>query len=195
MQAADMFVEPAENVTVGTVTEANCTTANCVGGGSILRINGARMVPIRDPRMPAGPVTNEFGFAVNLTNATNLVGRPAEAEGYFANNRFFYFLMSVSGAPLANTNPEVSIQRAQCTNDPDGISLDVLGSTHPRNGVVTITDGAGTEFGTINPINPGVAGFGSFTFRLRNDLAFTTCPDNVTVNFRTATATSAVDVR
>jgi hypothetical protein len=190
--AGDVFVEPSENVLIGTISANTCTNARCFGPGNFLDVNGARLVPIRDPRMAAGPVTNEFGFAANLTGV-NLVGRAAESEGYFARRRFHYFLLSVTGAPLANPGvAEVSILRAQCRDDAGGIQLDVLGNTHPR-GVVTITDGAGTTFGTQATIAAGV-GFGAYTFRLRGNPAFATCPTSVTVEFGVASATADVDI-
>jgi hypothetical protein len=193
--ATDVFAEPAENVTIGTITAATCVTARCTGAGSSLRLNGTIMKPILDPRLAAGPVTNDFGFAVNLTGA-NLVGTPASAEGYFAGGRFNYFLLTVdpAAAPLANAGREVSITRAQCRDDAGGIQLDVLGNTHPLAGTVSITNGAGTTFGTQATIASGVAGFGAYTFRLRNTPAFATCPASVTAVFGAATATAAVNI-
>ena len=153
------------------------------------------MARIGDARMAAEPVKNDFGFLVNLAGA-NLVGSPAAVEGYFANGRFFYFLMEITGAPLANpTQREVSITRAQCRDDPDGIQLDVLGAVHtPATGIVTISDtNGGTEFGAQNAVAAG-GGFGSYTFRLRNNVAFNTCPTSVTAQIDAATATADVDI-
>lgn len=194
LTATDVFVEPAENVMIGTITAATCSNANCVGAGNTISINRVRLVPIRDPRLAAGPVTNEFGFAANLAGAANLVGRAAEAEGYFAGGRFNYYLFSVTGAPAANAGAEVSITRARCTEDPAGILLDVLGNTHPSGAgeSVTVSDGAGTTFGTQPLIAADVAGFGAYTFRLRNNAAFSACPANVTVEFGTVSVTSGV---
>ena len=199
--ATDVFVEPSENVTIGTITEAVCTNAACVGAGNRIRINGTMMRPLLDPRIAAGPVTNEFGFAVNLAGLTvdpaaGPSGIAAEAEGYFDGRVFRYFLMSVGAgaAPLVNAGTEVSITRAQCRQRAGGIELGILGNTHPDNsGLVTISDG-GTTFGTVNAIASGVAGFGTYNFGLGGNLAFLTCPANVTANFGGATATSPVDI-
>jgi len=195
MTATDVFVEPAENVMIGAITEAVCTNARCAGAGNILRLNGAKMAPIRDPRLAAEPIHNQFGFEVNLTGA-NLVGSAAESEGYFAGGRFNYFLLAITGAPLANPNQrEVSILRAQCRDDAGGIQLDVLGAVHtPARGVVAISDANdGTVFGTQNTIAAG-GRFGSYTFRLRNDPAFNTCPTSVTAQVGTASATAEVSI-
>jgi hypothetical protein len=196
LTATDFFTEPAENVLIGNVTVSACTNSVCAGAGNTLRINGVRMVPIRDPRLRFKPITNDFGFRVNLVGA-NVAGNAAAAEGYFASGRFWYFLMEITGAPLLNpTQTEVSILRAQCRNDPDGIQLDVLGGVHnPATGAVTISDtDNGTVFGQQNAV-VAAGEFGSYTFRLRNAVGFQTCPTSVTAQFGGASATSDVDVR
>lgn len=196
MRAADVFVEPSENVLIGAVTASTCTNANCARAGDVLSILKTRARPITDPRMSFS-IVNDFGFPVNLTGA-NLVGAAAAAEGYFVSPRDFrYFLLEIAGAPLRNPNiAEVSIQRAQCREDAaNGIQLDVLGGTHtPATGTVTIRNGA-TTFGTVGAISAGVgSAFGTYTFRLRDNPGFNACPENVTVTFAGATASSAVDI-
>ena len=200
LEATDVFVEPAENVTIGSITEAVCTNARCVGAGNRIRINGTLMRPLRDPRIAAGPVTNEFGFAVNLTGVTVVPGTPsgiaADAEGYFDGKVFRYFHLAVAAGTgtLVNAGTEVSITRAQCRQRAGGIELGILGNTHPDNGgLVTISNG-GTTFGTVNAIASGVAGFGAYNFGLGGDPQFTVCPANVTATFGGDTATSAVDI-
>lgn len=195
LTATDVFVEPSENVLIGNITESTCTNNICAGPGNTLTVAGVRMTPIRDPRMAAEPIRNDFGFNVNMVGA-NLVGRSAAVEGYFARGRFWYFLMEITGAPLLNpTQREVSILRAQCRDDVDGIQLDVLGAVHtPATGAVTISDtNAGTVFGSQNAVAAG-GGFGSYTFRLRNAPAFTTCPTSVTAQAGPATASADVDI-
>jgi hypothetical protein len=198
--ATDVFVEPAENVLIGVVTAADCANALCRGAASVLEINGAQARPIRDERLRAGPITNEFGFDVDLTGAgAELVGSAAEMEGYFARNRFHYFLLSVTGVAPANPGTEVSITRAQCRDRARGIELTILGNVHnPATGSVTISDTATTTpFGSVNAVAVVGASFdvGSYTFRLRNNAAFNECPANVTATFNGATATSDVDIR
>jgi hypothetical protein len=202
--ATDVFVEPAENVTIGTITEAVCTNAACAGVGNRIRINGTVMRPLLDPRIAAGPVTNEFGFAVDLTGLAvdpllGPSGIAGEAEGYFDGRVFRYFLLSVGAgaAPLVNADvAEVSITRAQCRQRAGGIELGILGNTHPDNGgLVTITDGGGITFGTVNAITTGIAGFGAYNFDLGGNPLFAVCPANVTAEFGGATATSPVDIR
>lgn len=192
--ATDVFVEPAENVMLGSISTSTCTNVRCNGAGNLLELNGIEMRRLTDPRLKAGPVLNDFGFNANLTGA-NLVGNAASAEGYFARGRFHYFLLQIAGAPLSNpTITEVSITRAQCRDDAGGIQLDVLGSVHtPRTGIVTISDGGATVFGTANAV-AAAPGFGSYDFRLRDQPAFTTCPESVAAEFNGATATSTVDI-
>ncbi len=196
MRAAEIFVEPSENVLIGPITEAVCINADCEGAGNTLKILRAQLSPIRDQRMRF-TITNDFGFPVDLTNA-NLVGAAASAEGYFVPSRFFrYFLLEITGAPLRNPGvTEVSIQRAQCRPDVDGIQLDVLGATHtPAIGTVTISNG-GTTFGAQATISAGVGSeFGAYTFRLRDNPAFNACPDTITATFEGATASAQVDIR
>jgi hypothetical protein len=100
--AQDIFTEPAENVVLGVVTEASCSTTNCDGPNDYIRGNsapgstaldvipGPAMIPIKhvdgsnlpDLRMPANTVKDDAGFELNLENA-NLLGMPFGAEGYF----------------------------------------------------------------------------------------------------------------
>ncbi|MHC1726147.1 MAG: hypothetical protein AB9866_09105 [Syntrophobacteraceae bacterium] len=196
MRATDIFVEPSENVLIGAVTASTCTNANCARGNDVLSILKTQVRPISDPRMQFS-IVNDFGFSVDLTGA-NLVGTAAAAEGYFvAPREFRYFLLEITGAPLRNPGiAEVSIQRAQCREDAvNGIQLDVLGATHtPALGTVTISNG-GTTFGTESTISTGVgSAFGTYTFRLRDNPAFNSCPENVTASFAGATASSGVDI-
>lgn len=195
MRATSVFVEPSENVLIGPITAATCTNVSCGGTGNSLSILRTRVVPIPDSRMRFR-IQNDFGFPVNLRGA-NLVGAAASAEGYFVPPRSFrYFLLEITGAPLSNPGvTEVSIQRAQCRPDVDGIQLDVLGATHtPAIGTVTISNG-GTTFGAQATVSAGVGSeFGAYTFRLRDNPAFDACPETVTATFGGATASSSVDI-
>jgi len=71
----------------------------------------------------------------------------------------------------------------------------VLGNVHtPRTGVVTISNTAnGTDFGTTNAVVAD-ARHGSFNFGLQDNIAFGTCPGNVTAQFGAATATLDVTI-
>ncbi len=197
IRATDVFVEPAENVLIGAVTQSTCTTADCSGAGDVFSVLGAPLIPLKDPRMPAGPIMNQYGFASNLA-LRSVVGKLAAAEGYFAKGTFYFHTIEVTGASLANpSRREVSVQRAQCRGDVDGIQLDVLGAVHtPATGTVTITGTAdGTVFGTVAAVSAGAGSpFGTYTFRLRNAPAFPTCPASVTAPFGAATAVLDVTI-
>jgi hypothetical protein len=111
-----------------------------------------------------------------------------------------WFLIEFDGGVLVNAGvPEVSILRAQCREDVDGIILQVQGGVHdPANALVTITDtDAGTNFGSIAALPDAVnATFGLYDFDLSNNLTFTVCPTSVTASIPGAVdAVSAVDVR
>jgi hypothetical protein len=80
--ADDVFVEPAENVLIGTVTAANCTNADCSGPDDSLTVLGTPLSRLTDVRMLAGPPANAFGFAIDLSGGA-LVGSLVSAEGYF----------------------------------------------------------------------------------------------------------------
>lgn len=197
--ADNVFVEPAETVLIGTITSATCSNARCAGPNNTLNLLNRRLIPIRDARMAPGPITNEFGFEVDLTGAA-ITGAFASAEGYFIPRRsFFYHTLEITGAPAANAGtPEVSIQRAQCGLDPDGIQLDVLGGVHdPNTGNVTIVDAANpaTVYGSVAAVPDPASIFGTYTFRLRNNAQIQTCPATVMAQFSGATATSPVDTR
>ncbi len=200
--ASDVFVEPAENVVVGLITAAGCSTADCSAPGDFLHILGSPLVRLTDPRMPAEPPANAFGFEIDMRQG-GLVGSAASVEGYFGQTvpALHYFILELDGGVLANAGlPEVSILRAQCRERDDGIELQVLGATHdPATAVVTIsnTDSPGEVFGVITAVtdadNPI---FGTYDFELEGNPAFSTCPTSVTAEISGAVpAVSDVDVR
>jgi S-layer homology domain len=80
--ADDVFVEPAENVVIGTITHATCTNADCSNLGDTLAVLNSPLVRLTDARIPAGPPSNAFGFAIDLSQGA-LVGAVVSAEGYF----------------------------------------------------------------------------------------------------------------
>ncbi len=201
--AQDLFTEPAENVFVGVITAANCTTPDCAGPNDSLQILGTPLARLTDSRMPANPPTNAFGFEIDMTQGS-LVGSPASVEGYFGNTdpALHYFILEMEGGVLRNPGtPEVSILRAQCRQRGDrGIELDVQGGVHdPANVTVQISDtnNPGVVFGSETAVQDAAnAVFGLYDFRLRGDAAFATCPTSVTAGFPGATpAVLDVDVR
>lgn len=163
--ADSVFIEPAENVVVGVVT------ANEAGA---LSINQVPITLSTDPRMPAEPVRNAFGFEINPVAIA--VGTPASAEGYFAAGTFYAFLVEIDDVgELTTTSPQVSILRAQSRervpNDQRGDEVEVRGGVttgHASPEVATQTlevyrvDGStatllGTAIATVDPETPGVA--------------------------------------
>lgn len=117
--AEDVFMEPAENVILGVTTSMTPLT-----------VNGVPVTFITDARMPAVPIKNEFGFAVNFAGVTNQT--PVALEGYYSGGIFNAFLLEVGGfAPLASSAPQVSITRVRGREleDPaDNDRLDIRGA-------------------------------------------------------------------
>jgi hypothetical protein len=201
--AEDVFAEPAENVLLGVITRADgCTATDCTN----LEVLGTQLLRLTDPRLPANPPANAFGFQVDLSQGA-LVGSPASVEGYYGQvavppsvvPALHYFIVELDGGALLNPGvTEVSILRAQCRERDNGIELDVLGATHdPGTGIVTIsnTNDPNEVFGTANVVPDLVLGtVGTYNFQLQGNLGFVVCPDGVTATFEGATAEAAVDV-
>lgn len=151
----EVFVEPAENIIVGTVTENLAQ----------LRVNGIPVVFLNDPRIPASPVMNDLGFEINLASVP--VGAPAALEGYYSNDGsglFYAFLMEVEGVQAANPALQVSITRVR--GDAAARSLEVGGGVSglPAAGAVNVQIRAGNRvLGTVaavrNPLLPGTAAY------------------------------------
>jgi len=166
--ADEITMEPSENVALGVITAAWCTTQNCDATTDYIRGNtkrngspGPAMLPIRDPRLKAGTVGDESGFAINLTGL-NLNGIPYAAEGYYATlpstvpsgegtstvseKAFHYFLFDLVGyfpQVLQNkTVREANAFRAQCRVGKD---FEVRGHVHTR------VSTAGAVSDTIQP--------------------------------------------
>lgn len=166
--ADEITMEPSENVALGVITASWCTTLNCDGSSDYVRGNtrlgggpGPAMLPIRDPRLAAGSVGDESGFAINLTGV-NLNGIPYAAEGYYgdvavnvpaatgggtvAEKAFHYFLFDLVGyfpELLRNkTVREANAFRAQCRVGKD---FEVRGHVH------TLVTDTGAVSGSILP--------------------------------------------
>ena len=204
--AEDIFVEPAENVVVGIITDGSCADADCSAPTDFLEILGASLLRLTDPRIPANAPANAFGFAIDLSQGAP-IGSLASVEGYFGqvavppnlNPAIHYFILEAEGGVLRNPNiPEVSILRAQCRERDRGIELSVLGAVHtPADAVVEISDTVrGTVFGSVAAIvDAADPVFGSYDFDLSDNLNFLICPDSVTVRVPGAEAVADVDVR
>lgn len=169
--AADVFVEPAENVVVGVVT---------ANDGGLLQLNDMPISFLTDARIPAAPLKNAFGFEILASSIAP--GTPASVEGYYASDTFNAFLMEVDGpAQLVDPNPQISILRAdsreRTPNNQRGDEVEVRGAVttaHVAPGVTTQTirvfrvdngvqRALGTTTATLDPATPG---FASWTFRI-----------------------------
>lgn len=154
LDTVNLFVEIAENVLVGSTTNAP---------GQPFAINGVQVVPVTDPRMPAvkpasgyfdqqgrpllNPLTlqprmdvtrNEFGFGVDLASvpARDL----SSAEGYLGTDgRLYAHTIETTGGSLLFAEPRASIQRAQCRNEAGGgrDSIEIRGGCLLPAGVTT----------------------------------------------------------
>jgi len=179
-----VFVEPAENVLLGSVT-ANGTAGMVVQGVPMLELN--------DARMPSEGVHNVFGFPVIASSIP--VGTGVAAEGYFAGGNFNYFLIEADAGTLVNSaDPAVSVTRARCV---PGGSLRVQGGAYlPDNATVEVRN-ALTDFvfGSATAVpDPASPGFGAYIFDINVTAATVNednaCPSEVRV-VRTAPAAPA----
>ncbi|MFO1048261.1 MAG: hypothetical protein U1E52_10235 [Geminicoccaceae bacterium] len=135
LYATDVFTDFAEHVIVGEATgiaedDELVTRAT---------VNKTIIQALTDPRMPAGPPINSFGFSIDPTNIAE--GSLVAAEGYYANNRLYYHNLEADAGALINPSvAEVSVLRAQCRiRGRNRDELEVRGGTHtPANGRVTI---------------------------------------------------------
>jgi len=139
LYASDVFVEVAENVVVGEATGTKNDPLDDLVTRST--INNVIIVPLEDPRTPAGPPINSFGFEIDPV--TIPPGSAFSVAGYFAGDRIYYHTLEADAGTLINaTTPQVSILRAQCRARNDGRSrdeLEVRGGTYlPAAGRVTI---------------------------------------------------------
>lgn len=196
-EAADVFVEPAENVLRGPLTGISPLRLgrNSSGGGLELR-------PISDPRIPAGPVMNEFGFAVKVDSLRP--GTFAAAGAYYSRNEdvLYYHTLEIQGdAELATPGNQVSIQRAQCRvrgRGRDEITVRggvTNGTRTPIAAGTQVTLTLAQQVGTRTLAAPvtvalDAPGFGTYNLRATNlTLPAAGCPVAITVSHRSGAAT------
>jgi len=92
----EVFSEPAENVVLGLITDSQCSGDSCdaadiAADGITVDLYrdwvqgnaGPYMVPVFDPRMPAGPLVDELGFELDLDPGDSLTGFEFGVEGYY----------------------------------------------------------------------------------------------------------------
>jgi hypothetical protein len=113
--AADVFVEPAENVVLGEITANDPPAVPVENEPSGIELQGSLpIVFIADNRMAFEHVTNVCGFEVDPASLTP--GTPAGVEGYFGqrDDNFYAFLMEAEGGTLVDPGLQVSLTRARC---------------------------------------------------------------------------------
>jgi hypothetical protein len=180
--ADDVFVEPAENVILGAVTENTIPAGGSLGDGTF-SILGVPLLPIDHPTLPL--VATLEGFEVDL--ATVPVGSLAVVEGFFGldGNMYATIIETTAGQPVGDPN-QTSIFLAKCK--PTG-RLEVRGtSTTPG----TVTMLGFTQDVEFDP----VTNLGEFRFKINTPLLpGGVCPTSVTVfNSNGSSATSAVEI-
>lgn len=188
VEAVDVFSDVTENVLVGEATDADADPAT-------LHVNGLLVRASTDPRMPAGPATNEAGFAVKPETI-----RPATlvaVEGYYSpdDDALYYHTLEADAADLVRPDQhEVSVTRAQC--DDGGDEIEVRGAVHmpiPPTGEPPVAVGrvqivlapSGTPVsGGLAPVSPDAdaPGFGAYRFRERG-LSLAACPGRIEARF------------
>jgi hypothetical protein len=197
--ASEVKVDPAENMLRGPIVSANPARMGRNGLG-----RGLELRPILDPRVPAGPVNNEYGFAVKLGSL--LPGTYAAAGAYYSSNDdilYFHTLEITGDAELVKAGNQVSIQRAHCRlrgrgRDEFQIRGGVTNGTRAPIAVgtqvtFTLAQAVGSRTVSVNVIPAAEApGFGTYDIKVGN-LTFPTdgCPASVTANSRLGTVTQA----
>lgn len=128
--ASEITSDVSENVLLGVVT-APLSSDQFGADGTTVKM-------LVDPRMPAKPISNAFGFVIDPT--TVMPGMNVAIEGYYSDNgsRILHtWAVEVDGAALAEpAKPQVSIQRFDCA-----------GSIEMRGGIY-LANGGACSFGT-----------------------------------------------
>ncbi|WP_346290321.1 hypothetical protein [Sphaerothrix gracilis] len=170
--ADDVFVEPAENVVLGTV------------GPGLSTILDVPVVFLTDSRIPSTAI-NSFGFEIDPADVQG--GEFGGVEGYFAGGTLYVHTAEVDGPipPASNPDqPQVSVLRVRC--DPGG-RIEVRGgayvpSGNANNTIVVRNLDTRTNFGSTQaePDEEGSPQFGEYRFR--EDVE--TCPNRIRVIMR-----------
>ncbi len=189
--ATSVFTEPAENVILGALISASCTTPMCDGAGDSLSMLGTPSVPVSDPRLPTVPPTNEFGFGIDLSLVASPI--PGSVGGYYGNDGAMHYHtlaldVGTAGTELLNPGPEVTIQRASCRDRGGELEIEIRGAVHdPAESEVSFADpSSGFLLGSVDSdvVVDEVTGldtrFGTFRFRADvPDPAGLGCPASV----------------
>ncbi len=170
--AADVFVEPAENVVLGSVTAVVEPGTN--GALCDIYVEGTHAVFSTDTRMPASAAINGFGFEVDECGVT--LGGAAAVEGYYGTDgKLHIFAFESDDAPIIMSAAGITtISRASC----DRGKVEIRGSSTLANGTATVSDADNlTVLGEAPLIADLVTG--TSIYRFREDVG--SCPNNVRV--------------
>jgi hypothetical protein len=210
--AADVFMEPAENVILGAVT-ANSPTEFRVEGVKVYLLPSANGKPSYppgvnyDPRLPGLPMKNELGFTIDPSKVQ--VYADAALEGYFGKDvdgsDAFYAFSIDSVSDVEDPNPTVSILRAQCrVRSTTQVEWEIRGGVYPW--VQGATIGVYPPSTAFNGGRPYATNFavpqdtvdpkaGAFRYTAKPN-ATGGCPSSVVVKFNGAPdATANVEIR
>ncbi len=181
--ASSVFVEVAENVILGEVTENTLTGPTFESGGSFV-IQGVKMRPVGDPRLPFSAST--VGLPINVSTIDP--GTAASPEGHFGNDGVLYaHTLEIEGAGVELIDPEaVSITRVGCD---EGGRLEVQGGSGIESAITIYDDNTDAVLGTTNATLDPEAGVATYRFR-RN---ISVCPTVVRVK-NEAGSTATIDV-
>lgn len=206
--ADDVFSDLFEHVVVG-----EATNPVAAGTGFRATVNNMQLRRSSDPRMPAAPPINGFGFRIDTT--TIEPGSLLAAEGYYSKRQkiLYYHALEADSAELLRPDiTEVSILRAECRIRGGGRDeLSVRGGVHnatdPAAGTVQIQipNAAGTGWVTVATAtavgDPATANPEQGEYRLdaRNLTFLNGCPSEIRARYagqtRVAFATFAPDAR
>ena len=180
-----MFTDFAENVLVGEATGVRADPVDQLVERAT--VNDMIVVPSEDPRIPAGPAINGFGFAIDPRSVVN--GSLVAVEGYYAGDRLYYHSLEADGGALLDPiSPQVSVLRASCRKRGGGRDeLEVRGGTvNPANARVRIQYWNGTVWVNLAPqVTPVVDNLvappqGLYRYNQSNlNLPGTVCPAQV----------------
>lgn len=200
--ASDVFSDLFEHVVVGEATRVADPNPHDDLPGD-LTVNNMAMTPSTDPRMPAAPPINGFGFEIRPDDVQ--VGTLLAVEGYYSSGqrRLYYHTMEADAAPPKNAGiTEVSILRAQCRLRDDGVELEVRGGVHdpaegtvqlfvePEPGAAFVSVGEATAVADLEVTPPQ----GEYRFRAR-EAGFPACPPRAKAVFGSAEAVADFDSR
>jgi len=168
VDAADLFVETAENVILGPVTENTIPPGGSLGDpGTSFKILGVAIEPTNDARLPLTAVVQ--GFEVDMSTVP--VGTLGAAEGHLGMDGVFYVhtVQVEQGEVLGDPN-QTSIFLARCKSTG---RLEVRGTSS--------TPGTVTMLGVVETVlfDP-LIGSGEFRFKIQ-PVPGGVCPTTVTV--------------